>query len=232
MMECDMRQVEQVNRLLRAAPGRRDEKWKREFLSTVVNASFACGSPQVFIGPDGFSYFGLHTPQPDQTFHAYCICNLIEPLTEQGIGISINPHSAGVDWVFASGDLLAYRLYNSFDTQESARATARQHEQVLQEPEQVLIGAPSGSYLPSYTRRVLRRYIEERLGVHDPGVFLMSRASGEPSEHLVFSIYPDRFADEAAFRSAHNALTWFLPRHYSVIAIPKGADWARHFQAL
>ena len=231
MIECDARQVEPVNQLLNAVPDHRDEKWKQKFLSSVVYASFACGSPQVFIGPDGFSYFGLYTPKSNQPFNAYCICNLIGPLTEKGIGISINPHSAGVDWVFTAGDMLAYRLFNTFDAPGGSRGTEGWHEEVLPGAEQVLIAAPSELFLPSYTRRVLRRFIEERLGIKNPGVLLVSRASA-PSQYLVFSIYPDQFADEAEFQSAYDALSWFLPRHYSLTAVPRDAEWARHFQAL
>lgn len=62
MIECDVNKNNPVNRLLRTAPDHRDDKWKREFLSVVVDASFECRTPQVFIGPDGFSYFGLHSP--------------------------------------------------------------------------------------------------------------------------------------------------------------------------
>lgn len=232
MVECDARLVEPVNRLLQAAPDHRDEKWRREFLNAVVNASFSCGNPQVFIGPDGFSYFGLHSPPADRSFHPYCICNLVEPLTEQGIGISINPHSARVDWVFTAGDLLAYRLHHTFEDPEGERAQRSKYDPAPLEPDKVLIGAPSTAYLPSYTRRILRRFIEERLGIPEPGVFLMRSASGSPLQHLVFSVYPERFSDEAAFRSAHNELTWFLPRHYSLVPVPKGMDWARYFQAL
>lgn len=113
----------------------------------VLNAA-----PQVFIGPDGFSYFGLHSPQPDQPFNAYCICNLIEPLTEQGIGIPINPQKAGVDWVFTAGDLLSYRLLNTFDAQDNGAAPEGTNAGVLRKEEQVLISQPSESYLPGYTR--------------------------------------------------------------------------------
>jgi hypothetical protein len=211
MKVCDIQKTAKVDALFSVPFQQRDDGWKKQFFDDVFDASFACGNPQVFHGPDGFPYFQLFTPEPYKAFDSFCICNLLEYVTENGLGIAFNPRPDGVDWVFSYGDLLCHRLYGAFQVGEIQRQPTHT---VIQKDTQVLVGAPSEAILPAYTRRILKSFITHRTNDPSPGVFLMHNASDSQPQSLVFSTARERFPDEAAFNSFMTALSWFLPRHY------------------
>ncbi len=68
MQPCDIAKVDAVSSLLKVSQNERGAKWRACFFSAVVDASFACGSPQLFTGPDGFPYFALLSPEPYKSF--------------------------------------------------------------------------------------------------------------------------------------------------------------------
>ena len=221
MKVCDIQKTARVDDLLSVVSERRDNAWKQQFFENVFDASFACGDPQVFHGPDGFPYFKLFTPEPNKAFDSFCICNLLEYATENGLGIAINPRSDSVGWVFSYGDLLCHRLYGAFEVGQVQRG----HTQTtIVKETQVLVGAPSETILPAYTRRCLKSFIEYKTGSQAPGVFLMHNPSDQPPQSLVFSVSSENFPNEAAFRAFMAALSWFLPRHYPPTCISKQAQ--------
>ncbi|MBL0316637.1 MAG: hypothetical protein IPP69_12945 [Flavobacteriales bacterium] len=85
------------------------------FYENVQTASYACGSPQIFNGPDGFPYFVLRTPEANKPFESFCIRNMKDDfLLEIGCGVALNPTDNGVDWVFSYGDILNLHLNKEF----------------------------------------------------------------------------------------------------------------------
>jgi hypothetical protein len=218
MKVCDINKTGIIVDLFSVPADQRDGAWKKEFFDNVFDASFACGNPQIFRGPDGYPYFQLSTPEPYKSFDSFCICNLLEQATNEGFGIAINPRENGVDWVFTCGDLLTYRLFGAFEVGQVQQG----HTQtVIQKETQVLVGAPSEAILPAYTRQILKMFIEQNTGDKSPGVFLMNNASATPPQSLVFSIFKEDFPDEARFKSLMIGLSWFLPRHYPPTSISR-----------
>ncbi|HEX4351167.1 MAG TPA: hypothetical protein VH251_12305 [Verrucomicrobiae bacterium] len=211
MKVCDIQKTAKVDELFSVLSAQRDDAWKKEFYENVFDASFACGNPQVFHGPDGFPYFQLFTPEPYKAFDSFCVCNLLEYVTENGLGIAFNPRADGADWVFSYGDLLCHRLFGAFEVGQ----IQRDHTQtVIEKPTQVLVSAPSEAILPACARRCLKSYIEFKTGDKSPGVFLMDNPASQPARSLVFSMTRESFPDEASFNSFMTHLSWFLPRHY------------------
>ncbi len=218
MKVCDINKVGKILELFSVAADQRDAAWKKQFFENVADASFACGDPQVISGPDGFPYFQLFSPEPYQAFDSFCVCNLLEHTTENGFGIAINPRENNADWVFSCGDLLSYRLFNSFNVGEIQQG----HTQtVIQTATKVMVGAPAETILPEYTRHFLKKFMEQKLGLANPGVFLMDNPTAKPSQSLVFSIFKEDFETEAQFAGAMNHLSWFLPRHLPPTSISK-----------
>src|SRR5262249_25866772 len=144
-----------------------------KFYTTVVDASFACGEPQVCEGPDGFPYFGLHSPPPMQPFDAYSISHLLELVTENGVGIALNPRGNDVDWVFTYGELVSLRAFGAFDADTPFGDPPPAEENDEKGETTVILGEPSESVLPGYCRRALAAYLKESVGIKKPGVFLM-----------------------------------------------------------
>lgn len=231
MPECDITKTGVTLELLETPQDARDAAWRRKFYEAVATASFRCTEPQVAEGPDGFPYFGLLSPEPFVGFESFCISNLLETLTENGLGVAINPEPGGsADWVFSYGDVLTLRLFQSLDVSGAGTPTPPSAE-TIEGGAAVLIGQPSETFLPGYCRRAIDRFLKSR-GVVDPKVFVMHRASDAAPQQLVFSVFPEDFPSADAFRDALNRISWFLPRHYPVVAIERASDLARSFAPL
>ena len=149
MKECDITKVDTIIELFEVPGDQRDEAWKQRFYETVIDASFTCRYPQVFRGPDGFPYFALMSPEPLKAFESYCLCNILDFVTDNGFGVVINPGENGADWVFTLGDLVNLRLFNSFEAPNAKPGPKGPKTEILEKDEQVLIG---GS-----VRRILAR---------------------------------------------------------------------------
>lgn len=84
--ECDINKTNSIYELLNTLKEKRDKNWKSEFFENIKTASFRCGNPQVFLGPDKFPYFALHLPEANTSFESFCISNLKDDyLLKEGI---------------------------------------------------------------------------------------------------------------------------------------------------
>src|SRR5688572_5443427 len=89
--ECDISKTQLLVDLFNVPLEQRDDAWRQNFYDNVQMASYACGNPQVFSGPDGFPYFILKTPEPNKPFESFCIRNMKDDfLLEKGFGVAIN----------------------------------------------------------------------------------------------------------------------------------------------
>jgi len=229
MKQCDITKVGILLKLFSIDPDKRDDKWRNKFYANVVDASFRCETPQIFVGPDGFPYFSLLSPEPMKPFDSFCVYNLMESATNDGFGIAINRQGNSVDWVFSYGDLLTLRLTGNLYPAVASIPNRPPEKIAVSSGERVLTGAPSESYLPSYTRAVIRRFMQKSFGIAEPGVLLMHRPADPQPQQLLFSVFPEQFHSEEEYFNTLKWLSWFLPRHYSVTGISKASDLCRDF---
>jgi hypothetical protein len=185
----------------------------------VIDASFACGQPQVSTGLDGFPYFNLQSPEASKPFEAYCLCSIAGLAIENGHGVAINSRGNSVDWVFSYGDILTLHMFQTLELEDAPPPANLPQEELLSRGEVVLIGQPSETYLPQATRSCIRAFLEKRVGVKDPGVYLMHRPNDNPPQQLVFSVFRNDYTSDDAFRAVLQGISWFLPRHYVVVAL-------------
>ena len=118
-----------------------------------------------------------------------------------------------------SGDIL--HLNNEFYTTAETSFSKGLNDETIETKEKVLVGQPAETLLPEVTRNVLRDFLQSR-GVAVPKVLLLMRHrqnGTEVSQDLVFNITPESFGDEEAGRAVMQRLTWFLPRHYSIVGM-------------
>ncbi|MCX2477861.1 hypothetical protein OQY15_02090 [Pedobacter sp. MC2016-15] len=216
----DLEKTQIVATLLEVPREERNEQWVSQFLAALPLAAFRCGTPQLIAGPDGFPYFQLFVPQPGEEFQSYVIEEMINGfLVERGYGIVLNPGAGQPDWVLTYGDVLNYQLNGSFFTLESLFSNSSNTEEVVAKGEEVMIGQPSEAILPAHTRKLLKDFFELN-GVLGPKVMLMMRKNGENvSQDLAFNITPDLFESEEHYRNMMQTVTWYLPRHYSVVGL-------------
>lgn len=147
-------------------------------------------------------------------------------LLEQGLGVVINPSSpTGPDWVLTYGDILNFHLVNEFYTTAETPFSKPQHDEVIAESEEVMVGQPAGSVLPPVARKVLGAFLQSN-GVAVPKVALLMRRTGNGAgvaQDLAFNLTPESFESEAACRTVMQQLAWFLPRHYSLVGLAEQA---------
>lgn len=212
----DLNKTSVLDQLFKVPKEHRNEHWKKDFLENITHAGLRTATPQVILGPDGFPYFQLLMPIPDQRFECFVLEDLItNHLLENGFGVVINPDKDEPDWVFTYGDILSYHLYKEYCLEHSGNQNKT--DEVIKKDTQVFTGNPSENFLPSSTRRVLRNHLN-KLNVHNVKIFLMFRPETK-SQDLVFNITPEKFTNRHDFDVIMKIISWYMPRHYSIVGI-------------
>ena len=223
----DLAKTGEIYQLVGTPPADRDEAWNAAFLANLAAASFRCGDPQVVQGPDGFPYVHLLLPEPGVSFSCYVIERMKDDfLLEQGLGVVIKADDAAPDWVLSYGDILNLHLNQEFYTTAETPFSKKLHDETITAEEKALVGQPAETILPLVTRNVLREFLQSH-GIAVPKVLLLMRHQQnetEVSQDLVFNITPKSFADEGTGRAVMQRLTWFLPRHYSIVGMEEASS--------
>jgi hypothetical protein len=215
--------------LLRVANDARDTAWHAQFYATVAGAALVPAEPAQFTGPDGMPYAAFQLDESGTAPAQLSLTVAAETLTERGLGAVLNPRPDGsTDWVFTCGDILSLRLFGRIIPDPAVENAAAE----LKTDREVLAGSPSEALLPTHTRAVIRKFMQEMLGIPKPAVFLISDAAMQPPESLVFNVSGQQLAEGWAEHAALRFLHWFLPRHYRAISVPADSTLARHFQPL
>jgi hypothetical protein len=69
-------------------------------------------------------------------------------------------------------------------------------------------------------------------GYEAPRVLLLSNPNQTPLETVIFSVFPEDFADQKDFSNFMQHLAWFFPPHYQLSSISKSSELVKHFQPL
>ena len=229
--ECDITKTQLMIDLFQIPKEQRDDNWKKTFYENVQTASYACGNPQTFTGPDGFPYFILKSPEPNKPFESFCIRNMKDDfLLDKGWGVVINPKENSVDWVFSYGDIVNLHLNKEFFTKTDN--VKIQNEETLKKKEEVLIAQPSEAYLPKSTRLALKSFLQS-IGIKKPKIMMVCRAiEGQVIQELAFNIFREDFQSIDQLNYRLGQISWFLPRHYIVLSLPKEANFTEGFADL
>ena len=229
--ECDITKTQIMVDLFQVAANERDDEWRNNFYAHVQTASFACGDPQVFNGPDGFPYFVLKTPEPGKPFESFCIHNMKDDfLLAKGLGVAINPGGHSADWVFTYGDIVNLHVNNEFYSEGDH--IELQNEEIIKKEEEVLVAQPSESYLPKQARLVLSSFLQS-IGIKKPKIMMICRTiEGSLAQELAFNIFPEDYSSVEQLNSMLKQISWFLPRHYIVLSLPKNSNLTGSFEEL
>jgi len=229
--ECDISKTQVMVKLFQVPVENRDDAWEKSFYENVQTASYACGSPQVINGPDGFPYFVLLTPEANKPFESFCIRNMKDDfLLEDGLGVVLNPRENGVDWVFSYGDILNLHLNKEFFSKTDN--IELQNVETIEKEEEILIAQPSESYFPKQSRAILRSFLQS-IGVEEPKIMMVCRKmEGEVIQELAFNLFAEDFENIDHLNFRLKQISWFLPRHYVILSVPKNAEWIAHFDDL
>lgn len=215
--------------LLRVPPDARDAAWHAQFYETVAGAALVPAEPAQFTGRDGMPYAAFRLDDSGTQPTQLSLTMAAETLTARGVGAVLNPRpDSSADWVFTCGDMLGLRLFGRIIADPAGDKAAAG----LESEREVLAGSPSEALLPASMRAVIRRFMQEMLGLPRPAVFLISDAAMQPPESLVFNVSGQRLAEGWTEHAALRYLHWFLPRNYRAISVAADSSLAQHFQPL
>ncbi len=202
--------METVEECLKTEFSRRDEHWERAFLLALQRANVMVTSPEPRQGPDRWPYLFVSTaPNKDSE----PLANVLGWLSTRGIGLAVNAEQATPDFVLSYG-----MVWNCRERGEFLSASPQVDTGPIEIPaaKQVMVGVPSTAYLPEYVRTIIRQFLKDQ-GVSQAKV-LMADFEGKGFD-LCFSIESLNSPPEAEHSGIAEALSWFLPAHYSIALV-------------
>jgi hypothetical protein len=225
MAKFDLDRTLELAALFETEREQRDDEWRGRFYTAVPDATLMAFDPQVNRGPDQFPYFDLAIPDPGPVT-PFCITHILEDCLSGGFGATVwldSSRSDGPEWVFTYGDLLSFGLFGRFDG--SGEPDSGAASQAASADRQVLVAAPSEASLPARTRKVIGSYIRHYYQHPDPKIALVIDPGRSSAQNLMVNLTLEQYdGDQEKLSAAVRYLTWFLPRSYSIMAMPDG--WA------
>ena len=207
--------VRSIQHLLDVPVGQRDEAWEFDFLLALPQATVRIVDDTPVTGPDGWPYLLLSTEKVESDDRADTLVNVIRWLSTRGLGLVINPEKSMPDFVMNYGMVWNFRERGEFLTAPPA-AEIRSGALEIRDGQQLYAGAPSAGYLPQDVRSLLREFLN-RQKVTEPKVLMIS--TDEKIWDLAFSIESLGAPPTNEHAGIAEALSWFLPTHYSVALI-------------
>ena len=222
METFDLQQTQQLAALMAVPQQRHDDAWCAEFLRAVLNASLASFDPQIQNGPDTFPYFQLALPDAGP-FTPFSIVHILNDVLEEGVGVVIhaNPRrDQPPAWVFSFGDMVSYSLFQDFQGDPKVYNNPPDKND-----HKLLRASPSEAYLPAAARAAMGRFMRGPFRHPSPKVGLVTGASLSSRQSLMVNLrLKDYGGDRNKLGAAMRYLTWFVPKTYSVMALPD--DWS------
>ncbi len=203
-----------LNELSRIPQEQRNTSWEDQFLASLALGQVAPLSPDPFIGPDGWPYFGVSTEasknqEPTQKILCW--------LSSRGIGLVVNPQKSVPDFVLNYGMIWFFCHTGRFIQRVNFQNSNSHQEKVEYSPSTLAhAGTPTEEYLPTSVRQVLKSFFMDQ-AVFNPRMILLS----QDRKHYDLAISAESLGspDESEWADLVEALSWFLPLHYSVVII-------------
>lgn len=199
-----------LDKLTQQPESLREELWEKQFLEQIVEAKVQVVREEPTAGPDGWPYLSLRTGQGEEPF-----IKVVQWCAGRGIGIVINSHKMVPDYVFTYG-----MLWNFVETGRFVEPAALVDAPELTLDEGSKWGAPTDKYLPPYVRSILKEFLAAQ-GFSDPRILVVTSGDHKQTD-LVFSIESLNRLEERGHKVLAEALSWFLPTHYSLIFAREG----------
>ena len=199
-----------IYELINAPTTDRNEDWESQLLKSLSSARFNVLDETPQPGPDQWPYLLVETvPNGTETLD-----KIISWLHDKGVGLVVNPQKEAPDYVFSYGMLWNFKERGEFLTESRS---VQKGQVLFKENQKVLAGAPSDDYLPPYLRSVLRSFFNDN-GVKTPKILVMGQ-NEQSHFDLCFSIESLGNPERAEHNGILEAISWFLPAHYSLVLI-------------
>lgn len=194
----------------------RNQSWDENFFRLFSEANLQILSDDPQQGPDGWPYLITELTElaPDGETKVDSAQKILRWLSDKGIGLVVNPRRLPYpDYVFSYGMIWSFRETGYFIQYQNLI----QDKQLIIDPNAPIhTGPPSAEYLPDYVRLVLKDFFRDQ-GVFDARVLMIS-TDGKHYD-LCFSLESLGTPPESEHDGILEAVSWFLPPHYSVAVI-------------
>lgn len=195
--------------LVQVSEEKRDPDWENQFFVAISQSNLKVLSADAQTGPDNWPYILTQTDgatdEPAQKVMQWCAM--------KGIGLVVNPHKEYPDYVFTYGMLWHFKETGLFYKTADAAPTGSFE---LTAGVKLHSGPPSPEYLPIYVRNILREFFRDQ-GVLKPLILVLS--TDRKHYDLAFSLESLGDPDEKEHEGIAEAISWFLPPHYSVLLV-------------
>ncbi len=192
-----------------APESQRDEDWEKNFFDTLVSGHLELIEEDPQSGPDGWPYLFVRTSRAAEEPAK----NILHWASEHGVGVAINPDKHAPDMVLSYGMVWNFRQRAQFITPMEEPIDSG--EVVFNKGQKIIFAEPSEEYLPGYVREILKTFFKDQK-VDDAKIVLVSADEGKTFD-LVFSQESLDITDEKEFDGILQAISWFLPTHYSLV---------------
>ena len=161
------------------------------------------------MGPDNWPYLMVSTEEGQEPSQ-----QILHWLSTRGIGLVVNPEKDYPDFILSYGMIWFFRETGRFILRNAAAVSNKQVE--LTAASLKSFGAPTEAYLPVYVRKVLQDFFRDQ-GVLTPRCLVIS----ETNKDYDFAISVESLGNppEKEWPQIGEALSWFLPAHYSIVII-------------
>lgn len=192
----------------------RDFSWDEKFFKLLSQARINIISAEPQQGPDHWPYLLSMTTVTDK-LPIDSAQKTLRWLSEKGIGLVVNPErSPYPDYVFSYGMIWYFRETGFFMLPPQK---GQQLSSEVSNPENKwATGAPTEQYLPKYVRQVLKNFFADQMK-HQVKIMMIS--ADQKNYDLAFSLESLGNPPAAEHAQIGEALSWFLPPHYTVALI-------------
>ena len=225
--------IAKINELFSVYTERRDAAWEKSFLQHLPMVPVTVLAAEPKEGPDHWPYLMVGTESASGGPADDSIRNIVEWLSDKGIGLVLNPMKPIPDYVLSYGMIWNFKERGEFISEAKALDAGKFD---LKPGQKLWTGAPSEAYLPPYVRSVLKQFLADQ-GVFTPKVLMVNFNAPETAPNqkpdqmteamtgydLCFSIESLKSPPVSEHANIAEALSWFLPAHYSVSLVSEKA---------
>jgi hypothetical protein len=206
----------QLSEHLKTKEEDRNQAWDEKFFKMLSDSELKIMSEDPQQGPDGWPYLIAETLPAgrDDGDKIDSTQKILHWLSTRGIGLVVNPRRLPYpDYVFSYGMIWSFRetgYFMKYNTHNPAS------DFKIDDKISAKTGPPTAEYLPTYVRQILKNFLVDQ-GVFNPRILMI--AVDGVNYDLCFSLESFGNPPESEHKGILEALSWFLPPHYSIALV-------------
>ncbi len=203
-----IRMMKNLCDILLVPDSQRDQKWEKIFFDAFLQSKVNIVSEQPQTGPDGWPYLLVSTDETAKEPTS----KLLSWLSQKGVGLVVNPQKDFPDYIFTWGMIWYQKHRGLFQVDKTIDSTSN----LVTDNCEIKFGPPSNEYLPIFVRKIIKKFLLDQ-GILEPRWVMGS--DRRDCHDLCFSLESLGNPIESEHKGIAEALSWFLPQHYSVVLV-------------